>query len=172
MKYLLIFLNLIVVIGCGILPGKILSRQDCQQLDMKNLGYKDGLEASRAGQSYEKWAWSCKHFRVSMDRASYDEGYQQGLSVYCSCESGFVSGVRRETPELKGQFFVCGAKKDLFFWAHEQGRLSSEFKKESLIETIQERAKEVCTMAPQGPRPSGIQTHPKMETGTAPGPKR
>lgn len=79
----------------------------CQKLDMKALGFENGKLGQRKGDRFEFWVKDCEARGIALDRALYDQGYDEGNLVYCSCENGYVSGARGEFEELKGQFGAC-----------------------------------------------------------------
>ena len=91
-----------------ILPiGEPVTEERCKAFDLKQMGFADGSIGQRQGEKYEFWRKDCAAFRVTLDREAYDQGYQEGLSQYCSCENGFVAGVKEEFKGLKGQYVMC-----------------------------------------------------------------
>lgn len=74
---------------------------------MKAMGEQDGRVGNRPGEKLDFWKRDCGPFGVEFNRPLYDEGYNNGLKTYCSCEEGFMVGVRGQFEELKGQFLAC-----------------------------------------------------------------
>lgn len=84
-----------------------ITAERCQKLDMKALGFENGRLGQRKGDRFEFWDKDCAVRGVQLDRAAYDQGYDEGNLVYCSCEEGYISGAKGEFEELKGQFSGC-----------------------------------------------------------------
>lgn len=127
------------------------TRERCEALDLRAIGETDGKNAQRAGDKYDYWKKDCGTFGVTLDRAAYDEGYAQGLARYCSCEEGYISGMKEEFEELRGQFQSCGKQlyKE-FLRGRELGKKA--------VSTIEEKAREatVKRISPEELRAQGV----------------
>lgn len=150
--------------GCAstvskILPiGEPVTKERCEQIDVKALGFKDAKNGQRPGDKFDFWKKDCAAFGVTLDRALYDQGYQEGMAYYCSCENGFVAGVKEEIAEFKKQFMLC-SKADYkhFISGHQMGKKHSKdenlvkktglYKKEYNEDAIVDAAKAHCKEA-------------------------
>lgn len=116
--------------GCAstvarILPiGEPVTAERCQGFDAKTMGVDDGKTGQRQGEKFEFWHKDCAIVGVKLDRSRYDEGYLEGLADYCSCEQGFVAGIKEEFTQLKGQYQMCRKSEyKNFMGGHEKGKL-------------------------------------------------
>ncbi|PWU12813.1 MAG: hypothetical protein C5B49_15755 [Bdellovibrio sp.] len=110
---LLVVATAVIVAGCAstmakIIPiGQPVTRERCEQIDLKRMGLQDGREGQRSGDKFEFWVKDCASFGVRFDRSLYDAGYEEGLRFYCSCGNGFLAGVKDELAEARGQYLLC-----------------------------------------------------------------
>jgi hypothetical protein len=76
----------LVFFGCA-----TLSKNECLQADWYELGYRDGsVGAPRS--LFQNHYDACLEHNVHADRAAYFEGRDEGLSAYCTYDSGFTQG--------------------------------------------------------------------------------
>lgn len=87
--------------------GEPVTAVRCQNLDARKLGFEDGRVGNRSGERFEFWAKDCAAFSVRLSRELYKAGYNDGLKIYCSCETGFTAGAQGEFTALKAQFLMC-----------------------------------------------------------------
>jgi hypothetical protein len=151
--------------ACATLLGKEfqpVSKERCEKLDMRALGQVDATEAFTRGTKYDWWKQDCKIFGVTIDRKAYDEGYDKGRDIYCSCEVAYMAGVKEEILEIKAMYYSCtDEQRTKMKWAHDLGdkakddltllQKTSTLKVNYFDDKIEARAKEVC--AP----PAGLQ---------------
>ena len=88
-------------------PGEPVTAERCQKMDVQQLGFKDGERGQRQGDKFEFWMKDCRGVGATLDRGLYNQGYADGLKIYCSCEQGFVAGVHDEFTEMRGQYYTC-----------------------------------------------------------------
>lgn len=150
--------------GCASTVARItglepVTQERCQAKDVRQMGFDDGKTGQRIGERFEFWVKDCAGVGVRLDRKAYDDGYAEGLSSYCSCENGFLAGVKDEYTEFKLQYLMC--KKPLFqqfLSGHEFGKLQIKneelskkvgpFKTEFNEPAILALAKTTCAAAP------------------------
>jgi hypothetical protein len=169
MKFLVPFVFLVFV-GCASvvqqwIPGvEPVTAERCEKLDLKGMGYKDGEIGQRPGDRYDFWMKDCRSVGVRLNRDLYDEGFAEGLKVYCSCEKGFNAGVRDEFTEMQGQYYSCVKKEfAVFLQGHAAGKKYSQdprfmkkdgpYKTTYFDEPIQAKAKEECDQIRAGGGP-------------------
>jgi chaperonin cofactor prefoldin len=112
MKFLLILLLTVFVVGCA-----TLNEDECYTADWYEIGYSDGVKGQP--HSYvEKHRKACSKHGV---RANFDEwqsGHQAGLKRYCTAQKGYEEGLNNRT-----YHGVCeGRPADQFLQAYEQGQ--------------------------------------------------
>lgn len=176
-------LSVVFLFGCESIKKQQITRERCESLDYYNMGLVDGTEAQRRGLKLESWKWDCKSFKIVPKEDDYNKGYDIGIDKYCSCENGFASGIRAEIGELKGQYYVCGQeRKNVFFWAHEQGQKFENDKEMVFQRTavdkgyhddkILAKATEICAQRPANAAPEkkllgeGESGVPRVGTGS------
>lgn len=127
-RLVLVACALVLQIGCASWVSNFLgfgapvTKERCEAIDIKDYGFKDGSEARRPRERFESWVADCRAFGVRLNPELYDQGYQQGLAQYCSCENGFKAGVKNQFTEIKGQYFMCSrAAYERFIRGHEAG---------------------------------------------------
>lgn len=135
--------------------GEPVSKERCEKLDMHQMGFDDGKLGQRKGDKYDFWVKDCRQADIKLDKSVYDQGYQEGLQVYCGCENGYLTGVKDQYLELKGQYYNCDKEKyKAFISAYEEGKKQKEnpewvvkgpkFEVSYKEELILEAAKKVC----------------------------
>ncbi len=105
------------------IPGtEAVTVERCQAFDVRKFGFEDGRIGQRAGEKFDFWRKDCAGLGVALDRKVYDEGYAEGLSQYCSCQNGFMAGVKDEFAEFKLQYLMCKSPQyKKFISGHEKG---------------------------------------------------
>lgn len=103
--------------------GEPVTKERCQQLDVRQIGYRDGEQGQRRGNKYDFWLKDCRSIGATLNRDLYNQGYDEGVKLYCSCEKGFGSGVREQFTEMQGQYYTCTRKEyEIFLKGHEAGK--------------------------------------------------
>lgn len=131
------------------------TKQRCEALDMKALGFKDGSEGYQRGTKYDFFFRDCEYWKVTLDRKAYEQGYEEGMENYCSCDTAFVAGVKEELIETRLKYFSCSdEQKKRMKWAYDEGeklkddttylQKTSTSKVNYFDDKILARAKEVC----------------------------
>ena len=139
--------------------AKPITKERCEQVNVYEVGLKDGREGQRFGDRFEFWDHDCRPFKVKIDKNKYSEGYKQGLSEYCSCEDGFRSGLKDQVEELKAQFYMCEKEsRKIYFWSFKEGKkfindtsfykMKTQFEKEYFEDLIATKAKQICADKP------------------------
>lgn len=81
-----IMLGTLGVTGCA-----TMSVAECQVADWESVGYKDG----KAGQDKDyllRHAKACGKGNITPNKQAWEQGRQQGLSVYCTADNAFALG--------------------------------------------------------------------------------
>lgn len=118
-----------LMLGCASEVSKFLgfgapvTKERCEAMDLRKMGYEDGKTGQRAGEKFDFWVKDCRALGAKFDRAEYDQGYAEGMKYYCSCPHGFLAGVRGEYTEIKGQFFNCPRRE---YWSFERGHAAGK----------------------------------------------
>lgn len=68
-----------------------MSVQECQVADWQTVGYRDG-KAGRDLDYLLNHAKACGKASVTPDKTAWEQGRQQGLSVYCTADNAFALG--------------------------------------------------------------------------------
>ncbi len=68
-----------------------MSRDECLTADWRLIGFEDGASGSSPVQIGERRKACAKH-GVTPDKTAYDQGYQEGLAVFCSYNRGLGAG--------------------------------------------------------------------------------
>lgn len=68
-----------------------LTAQDCEQMDWRERGLKDGRAGEEASQ-LARYKKQCGEFNLSVDAKLYKAGYQAGLKDFCTYENGVEQG--------------------------------------------------------------------------------
>jgi len=90
MRYLLGTIGLVFILvlsGCA-----TLSKSECQTGDWRNVGEIDGragYSSARFGEHNE----ACSKHGISIDRDLYQQGYQSGLTQYCTTDNAAKVGI-------------------------------------------------------------------------------
>lgn len=68
-----------------------LSKQECFEGNWYGIGYKDGIKGHEYDRllSHEK---ACVEYRILPDETAYRQGWDDGLSVYCTEQNGYEMG--------------------------------------------------------------------------------
>jgi len=83
-----------VIVAAGLLGLQgcaSVSEDTCQAGNWEAVGFKDGANG-KSGDRLAKIAETCTKHGVSVDNQSYLEGYEQGLTKYCTYERGYDRG--------------------------------------------------------------------------------
>ncbi len=75
----------------GIQGCATVSEDTCQSGNWEAVGFKDGANGKSADR-LAKIAETCTKHGVSVDNQSYLDGYEQGLTKYCTYERGYERG--------------------------------------------------------------------------------
>lgn len=94
------FASLLLVSSCA-----TLDKSDCLRGDWSTVGYKDGKLGYDPDQQMARHTKACAKHDVVPSRALYDQGYAQGLDIYCTPESGYELATKEN--EYRG---VCPTK--------------------------------------------------------------
>jgi len=76
-----------------------MTKSECQSGEWSEAGYNDatgGLTSNR----FKAHAKACEKHKVLSNKPLYDQGYEEGLAVYCQPESGIRAG--RRADDYKG----------------------------------------------------------------------
>lgn len=109
-RFALGFLSLLGILlssGCA-----TLSEQACQEGDWYGIGYEDGTKGYEHNRLLEH-ATACLDFGISPNETDYRRGWDVGIAVYCTKESGYKEGsdidrYRDSCPEQLEQDFLQG----------------------------------------------------------------
>lgn len=108
-----------VIIACSLLLSSCatLSKNECLNADWLTIGYEDGVQAKardRIGLHRE----ACAEHGITPDFRSYQQGYDEGIRIFCTPRNGFYKG--RDGHSYSG---VCPADiESLFLDAYNSGR--------------------------------------------------
>lgn len=83
----------ILVVGAGVLLPACasISESECQAGNWADIGYKDGVNGkSRA--KISDYVQTCGEYGAEVDRRTYLESYETGLTYYCTYDKGFELG--------------------------------------------------------------------------------
>lgn len=83
--------TLLLLITVG-LPGcATLSKDECLTANWQTIGYDDGTEGQSPDRldSHRK---ACTEYGVTPDLAGYQQGYEQGILIFCTPSNGFARG--------------------------------------------------------------------------------
>lgn len=104
--------SLISVCGLALTGCATISEESCIAGSWEALGYQDGREGQSRGQ-FAEIAETCAKYGVTADAALYRAGYDQGLPLYCSYDTGFATGeeggrVKPECLQINAVDYVDG----------------------------------------------------------------
>lgn len=85
MKYIL-FVFVLIFTGCATKGEK-----KCLDTDWYDVGLADAI-SGEATLQHDKYANECKEFKVSINKAGYVKGYEDGLDQYCTYKNGYQRG--------------------------------------------------------------------------------
>lgn len=148
MKKPLLFILLLIL--AGMLFGcASLSKNECLQADWYQLGYRDGsMGAPRS--LFQKHYDACLEHAVHADRAVYFSGREEGLSIYCTYDSGFNHGSAGKRyqhvcpPELESGF-MAGYRQGQEIFQYESQIASLEHRIRSIESQIQSKEKKLVS---------------------------
>lgn len=89
--YRLLTLAGLIVMASGCSSG--LTREECQVVDWRSIGYEDGIRGRSQG-SISGHRKACAKHGVAMDLAAYREGWDEGIGRYCQPGNGYQRGRR------------------------------------------------------------------------------
>lgn len=103
MRALIILFSLIFINSCT-----SLSKEECASQDWFKLGKKNALNGNHEPnvQKYEK---NCAEFKITIESEKYIQGFDHGLSEYCSDEKAYELGENGST-----KHGMCEEKNDKF----------------------------------------------------------
>lgn len=91
MKYLL----LLLLVGCSMNVKK-----KCRQADWRAVGEMDARSGLKRSQ-YRTYQDKCHEVGVDVDTRLYLSGYEQGLKMYCTYETGYELGLNGKPLSVK-----------------------------------------------------------------------
>jgi len=96
--------------------ARVIALEACMSYDWYDAGYRDGEDGQSA--RYRNIANTCRNYGIRGDRRGYLEGWRDGVSNYCSYDSGLYAG--QNNLEYLG---VCSGYSHSEFWrGYERGR--------------------------------------------------
>ncbi len=117
-------LLILILSGCS-----TMSLEQCVAINWHGLGYQDG----KAGlaQYIGRHGRDCKSYGIQPQYQLYDDGYHEGLSVYCSPGRGFTEGQAGRSynhvcPDALEPAFLAEYQKGLSLYQVEQERLRKQ----------------------------------------------
>lgn len=78
-----------IVAGAGCSSG--LTREECQVVDWRSIGYEDGLAGHPQG-NISQHRKACAKHGVAMNLAEYRQGWDEGVQQYCQPGNGYRHG--------------------------------------------------------------------------------
>lgn len=72
--------------GCA-----VMSESECVNANWREVGRNDGLEGKRAGE-FVRYQDACLQYGVTPDGDAYSRGREDGLTIYCTPDSGYWEG--------------------------------------------------------------------------------
>ena len=148
MKYRMGYVYLMIL--AGMFSGcASLSKNECLQADWYQLGYRDGSRGAPRS-LFQKHTDACLEHAVNADREAYFKGREEGLSTYCTYESGFNQGRAGNRyqhvcpPELESGF-MAGYRKGQEIHQYESQIASLEHRLRSIESQIQYKEKQLVS---------------------------
>jgi hypothetical protein len=148
MKKLIVYILLLIL--AGIFSGcATLSKNECLQADWYQLGYRDGSRGAPRS-LFQKHYDACLEHAVYADRAVYFNGREEGLSIYCTYDSGFNHGRAGNRyqhvcpPDLESGF-MAGYRSGQEIYQYESQLASLEHRLRSIESQIQSKEKQLVT---------------------------
>ncbi|CCO44382.1 conserved hypothetical protein [Vibrio nigripulchritudo SOn1] len=89
--FISILLSLVVLSGCA-----SMSAEECQTTHWGDLGYQEGQSGANPT-VISDYAKDCGENGISVDKAAWQKGYNQGLILYCSPANGYREGASGKT---------------------------------------------------------------------------
>ena len=86
-----ISLALLALTGCA-----TLDKEECVLGDWPAIGYADGKRGIDPEKQLQRHTKACSKHNVTHDQTLYNEGYAQGLIVFCSPDSGYNHATRKK----------------------------------------------------------------------------
>lgn len=140
---------LLLIYASGFYGCATLSKNECLQADWYQLGYRDGsMGAPRS--LFQQHYDACLEHGVHADRAVYFNGRAQGLSTYCTYDSGFNNGKAGSRyqhvcpPELESGF-MAGYRKGQEIFQYESQIASLEHRLQRIESQIQSKEKQLVS---------------------------
>ena len=126
-----------------------LSKEDCTSTDWRQRGQLDGSTGDSV-QEFAKYQQQCQEHGVSISKASYLEGYWQGLKSFCNYDNGYKNGLEGTEPmkecESVGVTFSKGYHKGFeAFMAKKEERRKEEIKAKTIKDIIERYGSKECT---------------------------
>ena len=144
-KAIIIFLSVVFVVffsGCA-----TLSKNECLEADWHELGYRDG-STGKPRSVFQKHSEACIKHNVRADREAYYRGRHEGLSVYCTPDSGFSQGRHGRKynyvcpPDLEPDF-LAGYRRGREIYKYESKIFSLQRRLRSIESQIQTKEKQL-----------------------------
>lgn len=86
MKALVLGLIGSLLTGCA-----SLSESECRSQDAFSIGHRDGQRGEQRSRLL-KHQEACARYQIQLHAPSYQQGYQQGLELYCTPQNGYQQG--------------------------------------------------------------------------------
>ena len=122
---------MLLLSGCATMDA-----ESCQGADWRQIGADDGAGGQSADQ-FDTYQRECREFGIQADHASYQAGWNEGITLYCTRDNGYVVG-------RKGDYYgdTCpGAMRDPFYVGYMAGRAISQA--QARIDQVQHALDEV-----------------------------
>jgi len=137
-KLLLVIVTSLVISACA-----TLSKSECKNADWQIIGLEDG-SSGRLISYIKNHRKACAEYGVTPNIDRYQDGHAEGLTQFCTAESGFVQGKQGRhyngvcPIELRGNFLYGYERgRELYLLQSEINQNSSQIKKNNaLLEDI------------------------------------
>lgn len=96
-----------------------ISEEECLAGGWEDIGFRDG-ESGKSQARLADYNTTCSEFAVTPNRSAYLRGYDQGLSLYCSYDTGLNHGETGHSADSKCQAFPESG----YFAGYEDGRVT------------------------------------------------
>ena len=102
-----------------------ISEGDCVTGSWQDIGYKDGRKGKSRGR-FADIAKTCNKYNIVPDRTAYMKGYDQGLPLYCTYDTGYDRGADGSSINRE----CSGAGFTGYIDGHAEGRIFYDIKSE------------------------------------------
>ena len=133
-----------LIIGCA-----TLSKDECLQADWYEIGYRDGSRGTPRS-LFQKHFDACLEHSIQADRESYFKGREDGLSSFCTYDSGFSQGSAGKSyhhvcaPELESEF-MAGYRKGIEVFEYNSQVASLENRLRNIENQIQQKESQLVS---------------------------